>query len=96
LVISIAHSTPTRPPATVLPPEQLFLRHLALIEEIIANECRRSRLSRQDAAEFHGQVMIKLIEDDYALFRLFEGRSDIKTYLTIVINRLRLDYQNHI
>jgi RNA polymerase sigma factor for flagellar operon FliA len=40
--------------------------------------------------------MIKLIEDDYAVFRLFQGRSNIKTYLTVVIKRLLLDYQDHI
>lgn len=84
------------PPGDGLPPEQLFLGHLKLIEEIIAHGCRRSRFSHQDAEEFHGTVMVKLIEDDYAVFRLFEGRSDIKTYLTIVISRLLLDYQNHI
>jgi RNA polymerase sigma factor (sigma-70 family) len=85
----------TSPPAD-LTPEQLFLGHLKPIEEIIAYGCRRSRFSKQDAEDFHGWVMVKLIEEDYAVFRLFEGRSELKTYLTIVINRLLLDFQNHL
>jgi RNA polymerase sigma factor (sigma-70 family) len=84
------------PPGDALTPEQLFLGHLKLVEEIIRHGCRRSRFSPQDAEELHGTVMVKLIEEDYAVFRLFEGRSEIKTYLTIVINRLLLDFQNHI
>jgi RNA polymerase sigma factor for flagellar operon FliA len=79
-----------------LTPEQLFLGHLPLVKEIIAHGCRRSRFSKQDAEDFHGRVMVKLIEEDYAVFRLFEGRSEIKTYLTIVINRVLLDFQNYL
>jgi RNA polymerase sigma factor (sigma-70 family) len=84
------------PPGDHLTPEQLFLGHLKLVREIVAFCCRRSKFSPQDAEDFEGTVMIKLIEEDYAVFRLFEGRSDIRTYLTIVINRLLLDYQNHL
>lgn len=83
-------------PPTGLPHEQFFLGHLPLIEEIIAHGRRRSRFSQEDAKDFRQTVMVKLIEEDYAVFRLFEGRSDIKTYLTIVINRLLLDFQNYL
>jgi RNA polymerase sigma factor (sigma-70 family) len=84
------------PPGDHLTPEQLFLGHLKLVKEIIAFGCRRSKFSHQDAEDFEGTVMVKLIEEDYAVFRLFEGRSEMRTYLMIVINRLLLDYQNHI
>ncbi len=84
------------PPGDDLTPEQLFLGHRKLVKEIVAFGCRRSKFSPQDAEDFEGTVMIKLIEEDYAVFRLFEGRSEIRTYLTVVINRLLLDYQNHI
>jgi RNA polymerase sigma factor (sigma-70 family) len=83
-------------PTDDLSPEQLFLGHLELIEEIITHCRRRSRFSPQETEDFRGQVMIKLIEDDYAVFRLFEGRSNMTTYLTVVIKRLLLDYQDHI
>ena len=36
----------------------------------------------------------KLIEGDYARIRQFRGRSSFKTYLTTVVQRLLLDYQN--
>jgi len=83
-------------PPDGLPPEQLFLGHLPLIEDVIAHCCRRSRFQPEEAKDFGQEVMVKLIEDDYAVFRLSKGRSSIKTYLTIVIKRLLLDYQDHI
>jgi RNA polymerase sigma factor (sigma-70 family) len=83
-------------PGDDLTPEQICLGHLKLVQEIVAFGCRRSKFSPQDAEDFQGTVMIKLIEEDYAVFRLFEKRSDIRTYLTVVINRLLLDFQNHL
>jgi RNA polymerase sigma factor (sigma-70 family) len=79
-----------------LTPEQLFLGHLELVEKIVAHGCRRSRFSSQDAEDFRGEVMVKLIDEDYAVFRLFERRSEMRTYLATVINHVLLDYQNHI
>jgi RNA polymerase sigma factor (sigma-70 family) len=84
------------PPPGDLTPEQLFLAHLKDIEEIIAHACRRSRFSPQESQDFGQDVMVKLIEDDYAVFRKYQGRSTVKTYLTVVINRFLLDYQNKI
>lgn len=83
-------------PPDGLTPEQLFLGHLPLIEDVIAHCCRRSHFQPEEKEDFEQTVMVKLIEDDYAVFRLFQGRSNIKTYLTIVIKRLLLDYQDHI
>jgi RNA polymerase sigma factor for flagellar operon FliA len=88
-------ATLPQPPGD-LPPEQLFLGHLKLIEEIIAHCCRRSRFQPQEAQDFGQEVMVKLIEDDYAVLRKYEGRSSLKTYLTVTIKRQLLDYQNHI
>jgi RNA polymerase sigma factor for flagellar operon FliA len=81
-------------PPDGLAPEQFFLGHLKLIEEVIAHACRRSHLSREDGEDFAGLVHCKLIEDDYAVIRQFQGRSSPKTYLTVVISRLMLDFQN--
>lgn len=77
-----------------LPPDQFFLGHLKLIEEVISHACRRSHLSREDAEDFAGQVHCKLIEDNYAVLRKFQGRSSPKTYLTVVINNQLLDFQD--
>lgn len=83
-------------PPDDLTPEQLFLGHLKLVEEIIAHCCRRSHFTRQDAEDFGGHVKLKLIEDDYAIFRQYQGKSSMRTYLTVVIKRLHLDYQDHL
>jgi RNA polymerase sigma factor (sigma-70 family) len=77
-------------------PEELFLKNLPLIEEIISHCCRKSRFSPQEAEDFRGHVHCRLIEEDYAILAKYQGRSSIRTYLTTVINRLLLDYQNHI
>lgn len=83
-------------PPDDLTPEQLFLGHLELIEAVIAHTCRRSHFSPQDAEDFAGHVRIKLIEDNYCKIREYRGRSSFKTYLTVVIRRLLLDYQDHL
>ena len=70
------------PPGDDLTPEQLFLGHLDLIEAIVGHCYRGSRFKPQEAEDFRGTVMVKLIEDDYAVFRKFQGRSTMKTYLT--------------
>lgn len=81
-------------PPTAMPPEDFFLRHLPLIEEIIEFCCRRAHLKPEEAEDFGGRVKIRFIEDGYAVVRQFEGRSTPKTYFTIVIRRLLLDYQD--
>src|SRR6185295_17617712 len=81
-------------PPDDLTPEQLFLGHLELIEQVIAQFCRRCPFSRQEAEDFAGTVRLKLIEDGYARIRKFRGRSSFKTYLTTVIGHLLQDYQN--
>jgi len=92
----LAPLAPTPPPFDGRPPEELFLENLPLIEQIIGHCCRRSRLSPQEGEDFGGTVRLKLIEEDYAVFRLYRGDSAMGTYLSIVIGRLLLDYQNHI
>lgn len=77
-----------------LTPEQLYLGHLEDIRKAIAHACRRCPFSRQEAEDFAQHVHQRLIEDDYDRIRQFRGRSSPKTYLTIVVQRLLLDYQN--
>lgn len=87
-------ATPPSPPGD-LPPEQLFLGNLELIKKLIAFTSRRYRLKPEDAEEFSSRVMCKLIEDDYGVFRKFDKKSSLKTYLGIVIQRQMLDFLNH-
>lgn len=79
-----------------LPPMDLFTGHLKLIEEIIAHCCRRAHFKREEAEDFGSLVKIKLLEDDCAILRQYQGKSSLRTYLTVVIKRLLMDYQDHL
>ena len=79
------------PPA--LTGEALFVSQLDVIERVISFVCSRHHLSSADADDFASHVNLKLIEGDFAVLRKFEGRSSLRTYLTIVIQRLFLDYR---
>ena len=74
----------------------LFLGHQKLIEEIVAHCCRRAHFKREEAEDFGSHVKIKLLEDDCAILRQYQGKSSIRTYLTVVIKRLLMDYQDHL
>ena len=69
-------------------PEDTYLQHLRTIERIAAFVARRNHLDADQAAEFTQEVRVRLIDDDYAIIRKFEGRSSFSTYLTTVILRL--------
>jgi RNA polymerase sigma factor for flagellar operon FliA len=73
-------------------PEALFLSEIATVERVIAFVVARRRLRAADAEEFASHVKIKLIENNYAVLRKFEGRSSLRTYLTVVVQRLLVDY----
>jgi RNA polymerase sigma factor (sigma-70 family) len=70
-----------------------FVSQLSVIERVTSFVCSRAHLSPSDADDFGSHVKLKLIEDDYAVLRKFQGRSSLRTYLTIVIQRLFLDYR---
>jgi RNA polymerase sigma factor (sigma-70 family) len=71
---------------------KLLVQHLDQIERIVRLVARRRRLSAFDADEFAGVVRFKLVADDFAILRKFQGRSALTTYLTVVIDRLCLDF----
>jgi RNA polymerase sigma factor for flagellar operon FliA len=73
--------------------EALLVSQLDLIDRVIAFTCRRHRLSPADTDDFASHVKLRLIEDDYAILRQFRGRSSLRTYLTVVIQRLFLDFR---
>jgi len=74
-------------------PEQVFVQNLGLINRIVAFVCRRNHLDPAESDEFSSHVRLKLLEDDYAVLRKFEGRSSLSTYLTTVIQRLFFQYR---
>lgn len=75
-------------------PAQLFLDHLPYIEKAVARLCRRYFFRKEEEEDFLSHVKIKLMENDYAVLRKFQGRCSFKTYLTTVISNLLKDYLN--
>jgi RNA polymerase sigma factor (sigma-70 family) len=65
--------------------------HVPLIRRLTARAALRSRLPFDDRDELLSRVFLKLVSDDYAVLRAFEGRSSISTYLSSVIRRVCLD-----
>lgn len=75
---------------------ELLIANLELIDRVIGFTCRRQRLSEDDAEEFASTVKLKLVENDYAVLRKFEGRSSFATFISVVIQRMLLDYRVHL
>jgi RNA polymerase sigma factor for flagellar operon FliA len=74
--------------------EAIFLAELSLIEQVISFVCRRNHVAGADAEDFASHVRLKLLENNYSVLRKFQERSSLKTYLSITIQRLFLDYRN--
>jgi RNA polymerase sigma factor (sigma-70 family) len=83
-------------PPGELPPEQLLLAYMKLIDKIIAYHCRRQRFSREEGEDFAQTVKLNMVKDDHSVIRKYEGRSSMETYLGVVIGRMMLDYLNHL
>ncbi len=75
--------------------ERFFIDNLPLIDSATAFVCRKYGLIGADGEDFRSVVMIKLIEDDYAVLRKFENKCALKTYLVIVIKRHYADQMIH-
>jgi RNA polymerase sigma factor for flagellar operon FliA len=76
-------------------PHQLLTENLAVIERAIAFASRRYRLDPTDAEEFAGIVKLRIVENDYAVLRAYEARSSFATYMSIVVQRMALDFRIH-
>ena len=73
----------------------LLEANLALVGRAVSFACRRYRFDRDDAEDFASVVHLKLVDDDYRVLRAYEGRSGLATFLSIVVQRLALDYRIH-
>jgi len=71
----------------------LYRQHLIEIGQIAESTCRWNGVRDHDAEDFASDVHLRLCEDDYAVLRQFRGTSSVRTYLTVVIGRLFLDYR---
>jgi RNA polymerase sigma factor (sigma-70 family) len=76
--------------------EALFLASLPVIDDITGRVCRRHHLSAAEADDFRSEVRVHFIDRNYEVLRRFERRSALSTYVTIVIQRVFLDYRNRL
>jgi RNA polymerase sigma factor (sigma-70 family) len=72
----------------------LVARHYPLVLRVIRSIAHRHRLSPEESDELRSLVHLKLVDDDFLVFRKFQGRSSLSTYLTKVIWRICLDERN--
>jgi RNA polymerase sigma factor (sigma-70 family) len=70
------------------------LENRSTVERTIASVCRRHRLVATESEDFAADVHLRLVADDYAILRRFEGRSLLSTYLNTVITHLFQDWRN--
>lgn len=73
--------------------EALLLEHLPFVERTITLVARRHALKPWDIDDLTGQIKLRLVADDYAVLRKFEGRSQLTTFLTTVIQNQFRDYR---
>jgi len=73
--------------------EALFLEHRPLVEQVIRFVCRRRGLRGDEADEFASTVRLRLVQSNYEVFRKFQGRSSLHTYLTVVIQHMAIDFR---
>ncbi len=71
----------------------LLLENLDFIERTVRAIARRNALSHWEADDLAGQVKLRLISGDYAVFRKFRGKSQLTTYLTTVIQNIFRDFR---
>ena len=81
------------PPLGSRPPEELLQENLKYIDAVIAHCCWRAHFSPQDAKDFGQHVKLKLID---GVFRKFQEKSSLETYLAVAIKNLASDYRDHI
>jgi RNA polymerase sigma factor for flagellar operon FliA len=71
----------------------LYSEHADTIESVLAYTRRAHRLTADAGDEFSSWARLRLLEDDGAILRKFQGLSSFKTYLVTVIQRLFLDWR---
>ena len=73
--------------------EAILIEQLDFIERTVASLARRNAVAPWDAEDLSAQVKLRLVANDYAVLRKFEGRSRLTTYLTTVIHNIFRDFR---
>ncbi|HXT23069.1 MAG TPA: hypothetical protein VN923_20135 [Thermoanaerobaculia bacterium] len=79
-----------------LSPRELLLGNLTLLRELVGFIARRYRLNAEQCDELESFIRLRLVEDDYLILRQWRKHSTLKTYLTVVVQRLFHDYCNQL
>jgi RNA polymerase sigma factor for flagellar operon FliA len=72
--------------------EAVFLAHLGWIDRVASIACSRHGVWGAEAEDFSAWVRMRVMEDDYAVLRNWQGGSELKTYLAAVVTRQFLTY----
>lgn len=75
--------------------QDVYSQHADTIEAVITAVCRRHRLPAEQAEDLASQIRLKLLKDDAAVLRRFEGRASMRTYLVTVAERVLMDWRVH-
>lgn len=67
---------------------------LAILSQVLRDVARARRLSPEDAQDFAQTVHLRFLERRYDVFHRFGRQSSLRTYLTVVVTRLLLDWRN--
>lgn len=64
-------------------------RYLGLIYHVIGHvaHARSRTLSSEDVEDVAAEILLKIVDDDYAVLRKFKGISSLPTYLTVIARR---------
>lgn len=70
--------------------EDFVDRFTGLVMHVINHtaQCRSILLSASDREDLAAEVMLTVIDDDYAVLRRFRGKSSLATYLTVIARRV--------
>lgn len=74
-------------------PSEILLENLSEIDRIVRSICRRKGVSPNDTDDFSSEVMLRLIDHDYAAIRNFKNRSTFNTYIASLAMRLLIDFR---
>ena len=72
--------------------QKLLIEHLDLVERVVRYIARRHHLPASEVEELSSLVRLRLIDQNFAVLRKFQGRSNLATYLTTVIEHIYLDF----
>lgn len=64
--------------------QKLLTENLGLLRQVVRGIARHQRLRDEDAEDLFGAVQLKLVEDDYAALRRFEGNAQLRTYFAAI------------